>query len=201
MPRERSFWALGALVTACVLLSLSLFLPWYAFHHSTGTTAPPRTESEDDGVTRRDIYYAPFDTRGDASAEQQEDASAATLVLGALVTAATTLSLLALFLEAVWATHEGLRRLQLVLLAAAGVFAASAAAFTWLAFPALLASEGVTSLFTTRNDQGTFIRSTLSFGWTFGALSIIAQAAAFGFKYAGGVFNVGLLDQYRTDPR
>jgi hypothetical protein len=184
-----------------VLLSVSLATPWYSFHHSTGRQTPPGSDSDDDGVEERDIEYRPYAARGDLSDEQTARAEQPVLLLGILVTVPLLVAVANLALELLWGIREGTRRVQLVLSVVGFLLVAGALAFVWLTFPALLADEGVTRVFTTRNDQGTFIRTTLSWGWPIAALTLVTQAATFAFKYAGGVFSLAFLDQYRSESR
>ena len=198
--RERSPWTLGALAAALLLVGLSAAVPWYSFHHSTGRTDPPGTPG-DGGAQERDVYYAPFQVRGDATDEQREEGRSATRALGILVVAPLVLLLGVLGLELVWGSSETTRRIHLLLIPLSFGLLAVALVFTWFEFPRLLAEEGVTGTFTTRNDQGTFIRSTLSWGWSAAAFALVLHAPLFAFKFAGVTFTLAFLDKYRSQAR
>lgn len=200
-PLERSPWALATMSLTVGLLAASLVLPWFSFHHSTGSRTPPGTSDGEPEVTRRDLYYAPFHVAGDASDAQREEGRVAVTWLGGLLVVAAFFGFVNLTVESLGGSREGTRTLQLWLTAIGFLVVLAALAFAWIAFPALLAGEGVTGVFTTRNDQATFIRSTLSWGWPVAALALIPNAAAFALKYAGGAFTLGFLEQYRSEPR
>lgn len=190
-------------MTVTVLLLVgALLVPWYSFHHSTGRQIPPgEPEENQEPAKERSIAYHPFQARGDLSEEQRADAAQPVLVLGVLATTPLVLALANLVIELLGGMGERTRVLQLWFSVIGFVAVSAALVYAWFVFPALLRDEGVTRVFTTRNDQGTFIQSTLSWGWTIAAVSLLAHIAMFAFKYAGGVFTLAFLDKYRSDVR
>ncbi|HEX9815343.1 MAG TPA: hypothetical protein VGB18_00065 [Candidatus Thermoplasmatota archaeon] len=199
---ERSPWTLGIMAITVLLLATTVFLPWYSFYHSTGRQVPPGAPTETEEPSQeRTIRYAPFRAQGDLSDEQRQDAEQPVLILGILAAVPLALAVVNLVIELFGGMGERTRILQMAFTAGGFFIVAAGLVFVWLVFPALLADEGVTKVFTTRNDQGTFIRSTLSWGWTLAAVSLFAHVAMFAFKFAGGVFNLSFLEKYRSDAR
>ena len=199
---ERSPWTLGIMTVTVLLLVGALLVPWYSFHHSTGRQIPPGETTEEEGpAEERDVAYYPFRARGDLSEQQQSDAERPVLVLGILAAIPLVLAVANLVIELAGGMGERTRVLQLWFSVLGFLIVSAALVYTWFVFPALLRDEGVTNVFTTRNDQGTFIQSTLSWGWTIAAISLLAHIAMFAFKYAGGLFTLAFLDKYRSDAR
>lgn len=199
---ERSPWTLGIMTVTVLLLVGGLLVPWYSFHHSTGRQIPPGdTTGAQEPSQERDIAYHPFEARGDLSQEQRDEAAQPVLILGILAAIPLGLAVTNLLIEVFGGMGERTRILQLWLSVVGFLVVSASLVYVWIVFPALLRDEGVTRVFTTRNDQGTFIRSTLSWGWTIAAVSLLAHVAMFAFKYAGGVFTLSFLDKYRSDVR
>ncbi len=199
---ERSPWTLTIMAATVLLLAGAVFLPWYSFHHSTGRQVPPGAPADtEEPAQERTIRYRPFRAEGDLLDQQRQDAEQPVLILGILASAPLALSVVSLVIELFGGMGERTRILQIVFATVGFVVVAAGLVYVWIVFPALLADEGVKGPFTTRNDQGTFIRSTLSWGWTLAAVSLLAHVAMFALKYAGGVFNLSFLDKFRSDPR
>lgn len=198
---ERSPWTLAIMAATVLLLVGAVFLPWYSFHHSTGREVPPGAPPDNEPAQERTIRYRPFRSDGDLSQQQREEAERPVLILGILASAPLALAVVNLVIELFGGMGERTRILQIAFAAVGFAVVAAGLVYVWIVFPALLADEGVKGAFTTRNDQGTFIRSTLSWGWTLSAVSLLGHVAMFAFKYAGGVFNLSFLDKFRSDPR
>lgn len=201
---SRSVWTLAtsALVLAC--LAASLFLPWWTYRFSSGSSSSPAgPQGDNDSTVRREhISFQPFQVQGNATEAERDASRGEVELLGWLVAAATALTAAALGLEAAFGPRDWTRWLVPPFALISCLFLLAGLVLVWFQLPEALSGRGVDGAFTSKHVGTGFVRTNVDWGFLIGGAAAGLEAALAALKLGSGSVDLTAIEKYRTgEPR